>query len=74
MKEKLYEILEEVCPFEDIEDETLLIDMGVLDSLAIISLIEKMEEQMDITIKEEDILPENFASVNAICRMLEEYR
>ena len=74
MKEKLYEIFNEICPFEEIEDDTLLLEMGVLDSLAIFSLMEKIEEQMDIIIKEEDILPENFASVEAICHMLEGYK
>lgn len=73
MKEKIYEILEEICPFEIIEEDTLLIEMGILDSLAIVSLIERLEEELDISILEEDIIPENFINVNAINIMLNKY-
>ena len=73
MKEKIIEVLEEICPFETIEEETLLIEMQILDSLAIVSLIERLEEELDININEEDIIPENFATVNAINNMITKY-
>ena len=73
MKEKISEIIEEICPFEAIEEDTLLIEMGILDSLAIVTLIEKLEDELGIEIIEEDITPENFVSINTIDIMIKKY-
>ena len=73
MKEKILEIIEEICPLEDIEEDTLLIEMGILDSLAIVSLIEKIEKELVIEIGDEDIILENFATVKAIDDLLRKY-
>lgn len=73
MKEKIFEILEEICPFETIEEDTLLIEMGILDSLAIVTLIERIEDELDIEIEEEDIVPENFITINSILKLISNY-
>lgn len=73
MKEKIYSILEELCPLEDIEDETLLIEMGILDSLTLLNLIDALEKELKISIPEDTIKPSNFATVNSICDWLEKY-
>lgn len=73
MKEKIFEILEEICPFETIEEDTLLIEMGILDSLAIVTLIERIEDEFNIEIREEDIVPENFVAINSILQLISSY-
>lgn len=45
-----------------------------LDSLGIARLIAQLEEKFSIEIDPEDILPENFVNVNAICTLLETYK
>ena len=45
-----------------------------LDSLGIARLIAQLEEKFSIEIDPEDILPENFVNVNAICTVLETYK
>ena len=58
MKEKLMEILQELRPEVDFESEKELIDGGVLDSF-------------DIEINVEDLMPENFNSVEAMLELIE---
>ena len=51
-------------------DETSLLDSGILDSLSLLRLVVFLEERFAITMGDADLLPENFASVNAICAYL----
>jgi acyl carrier protein len=56
----------------DIGDEDDLIDGGVIDSLGIFQLVAFLEETFGIAIGDEEITPENFASVSAIERLVAE--
>ena len=51
-------------------NETPLLDSGILDSLGLLRLVVFLEERFSITMGDTDLLPENFASVNAICTYL----
>lgn len=51
-------------------NETSLLDSGILDSLSLLRLVVFLEERFEITMGDADLLPENFASVNAICTYL----
>jgi len=48
-------------------DDTSLLESGILDSLSVLRLIVFLEERFQIPVGDRDLLPENFASVNAIC-------
>jgi acyl carrier protein len=48
-------------------DDASLLDSGILDSLGLLRLVVFLEKRFGITMGEADLLPENFASVNAIC-------
>lgn len=52
--------VKEVC-----DDESLL-EAGVLDSAGMVGLLAFLEEEYQISIDEDDMIPENFDSVNAI--------
>lgn len=69
MKE-LLEILNGINPGIDYETETKLIDGGLLDSFAILSLIPELEDAFDIEITPIDMVPTNFNSANAIWSMI----
>ena len=51
-------------------DDTSLLGSGILDSLSLLRLVVFMEERFAITMGDADLLPDNFASVNAICAYL----
>jgi acyl carrier protein len=48
-------------------DDTSLLETGILDSLSLLKLVVFLEERFGITMGDTDLLPDNFASVNAIC-------
>lgn len=70
MKEKIIEILTEICPGVDFENETALIDDEVIDSLDIVSIVGELMDAFDVEISVDDLLPENFNSVDAIAELI----
>ena len=54
----------------DIGDEDDLIDSGVIDSLGIFQLVAFLEERFGVVIGDEEIIPENFASIVAVERLV----
>jgi D-alanine--poly(phosphoribitol) ligase subunit 2 len=64
-------MLEDICPTVDIEHSDSLVDDGVLDSFAIVSLVGDLNDKFDIEITPADIVPENFNSVQAIWNMVQ---
>ena len=71
MREKILEILTELCPGVDFEHETALIDDGLVDSLDIVSIVTELMDTFDVEINVEDLQPENFNSVDAMVELIE---
>ena len=71
MRESLLEILRDVCPDVDFERETSLIDDGLLDSLDIVSIVTGIMDEFDVELNVDDLLPENFNSVDAMLALIE---
>lgn len=68
--DKLIEILEEIQPDVDYETCETLIDDGLLDSFAILSIVSELQDEYDISITPADIIPENFNSAGALWEMV----
>lgn len=68
---ELMQILEELRPDVDFENETALIAGGILDSFDIVSLVGELNEAFDIEIQPTDLVPENFNSAAAILALVE---
>lgn len=71
MKEKIIEIIEDITD-EVVEEDTDLIEEGILDSFDIVSLLLELEEAFDVKIDVAELLPENFKSVNTIENLISE--
>lgn len=71
MKERILEILEEIRPDVDFENEESLVDDGILDSFSVIQIVTTLMEEYDIYIDADDIEPENLNSLDNICEMVE---
>ena len=71
MKEELMNILSELRPEVNFEQETALIDDGILDSFDMVSLIGEINEAFGIEISFDDIEPENFNSVDGMLELIE---
>lgn len=63
---ELIEILENLHPEVDFETCTTLIDDKIFDSFDIISVISEINEEFDVVIPAEEIIPENFNSAQAL--------
>lgn len=68
--EKVLEILEEIQPGEDYKNCTTLIEDGILESFAILSIVSELEDAFDISVTPADIIPENFNSAKALWNMV----
>lgn len=53
-----------------IEDSTPLLDSGILDSLSLLRLVVFIQDRFAIVMDDLDVVPEHFASVDAICTYL----
>ncbi|MGM9973427.1 MAG: phosphopantetheine-binding protein [Clostridiaceae bacterium] len=71
MRDRLMEILFELRPDVDFEGEEKLISDGILDSFDIVSLVGELNDEFDINIHVEDLLPENFNSVSGMLELIE---
>ena len=72
--EKLLEILKGIRPDVDFENETALVDEGLIDSFDINIIITALDEAYDIHIEVGDIEPENFNSAAAILATVKRYQ
>jgi len=53
-----------------LEDDTMLFESGILDSLSLLKLVLFLEKQFGVTVPAEELVPDNFKSINAICAYL----
>ena len=63
--------MSDVRPDVDFTTATTLIDDDILDSFDIISIVSEVNEEFDININVEDLLPENFNSAEAIWELIQ---
>ena len=74
MKEQIIKILTDLRPEFDFTTDVNFIEEGMLDSFDIVSLVDSIETEMGVSISGVDVLPENFCSVDAICKTIEKNR
>jgi len=71
MNDDILNMLLDIRPEFDFADSDDFVMDGLLDSFDIISLSSMLEEKYEITIDGLDIIPENFASVEAIAALVQ---
>lgn len=64
--DKLLQILEEICPGIDVTGSDRLIDDEILTSLDVVALVGELNDAFGISITVDDLIPENFNSVQAM--------
>ncbi len=70
----LLQMLSEIKDDVDFENETALVDDGLIDSLALTIIIAALDETFDIHISTGDIEPENFNSAQAMLELVHRCR
>ena len=69
--EALMEILESLHPEIDFNTCETLIDDGLIDSFDIVTIISEINEEYDVVIPAEEIVPENFNSAKALYSLIQ---
>ncbi len=72
--EKLLEILKGIRPDVDFENETALIDDGILDSFDVVSIISELDDAFDVQIRITELDPDNFNSAEAIWNLVQQLK
>lgn len=67
---KLIEILNDCCPDINFEEEKALVENGILDSLDVVTIVGELNDYYNIDIGVDDIVPENFNSLEAIYSLI----
>jgi len=74
MKEKIVEFLYDENlkdEFENLDHDDSLLELGIIDSVKMMDLIEFLEKTYGIEVDDDDLYPENFDSINAIAEFVE---
>ena len=71
---ELLEILENLHPEVNFDTCTTLIDDKILDSFDIITIISEINEEFDVVIPAEEIIPENFNSAQALYELVKKLK
>ena len=56
---------------DGLKDDTSFLDEGVIDSTGILELVNFLEEEFDITVEDEELIPENLDSINNVVNFLQ---
>jgi acyl carrier protein len=51
---------------EDLGNDDSFLDQGIIDSTGVLELVEWLEDTFDITVDDEELIPENLDSVNQL--------
>lgn len=70
MEEKIWHLLREIN--EEIPNEATaeLLNDGYIDSFAIVNIVASLEDEFEIEMEAEDIIPENFNTISAIANVV----
>jgi len=73
-RDKIKEFIIENFLFGEVEglkEDTSFLDEGIIDSTGILELVNFLEEEFEIRIDDEELVPENLDSINNVAAYLE---
>lgn len=70
-RDKLMKILRDINPDLDYEKETALVDDGLFDSLEVMSIVTEIDDRFHVEIDPDDVIAENFNSLEMILKLIE---
>ena len=70
IKEVLLEVLGELHPDVNFETEDELVERKIIDSFDIVTIIARIDEEFDVAIPADKIVPEHFNSMEALAQLV----
>jgi acyl carrier protein len=61
-------------PDLDLKDGDNLLEVGVIDSLGFVELVDEVQTRFGVSVRDVDITEENFGSIEAIARYVDDRR
>lgn len=55
---------------DSLNNDTDFFENGIIDSTGIVELVSYVEETFNITVQDEELIPENFSSVNKVSEFI----
>lgn len=55
---------------EDLQNDASFLDQGIIDSTGVLELVEWLEDTFDITVDDDELIPENLDSVNQLAQFI----
>ena len=55
---------------EGVGDRDSLLESGVIDSMAVLEIVGHIEQQYGVTVSDDDMMPENFDTIEAIAAFI----
>ncbi len=71
MREKIINILLEINPDIELNENINWVKSGSIDSFDISNIVISLEEEFNIEISASEIIPDNFANVDCLLKMVE---
>lgn len=73
IKEKIRQFIIKTSymPADQVNDDTLIFEQGIMDSMGFISIISFIEETFSVTALDNELIETNFESINAISSFIE---
>jgi len=59
---------------DDLKDDSSFLEEGVIDSTGVLELVGFLEENYNIKVEDEELIPENLDSIKNICAYIERKR
>ena len=56
---------------DGLNDDTSFLEEGIIDSTGVLELVKYLEEAFNITVDDEELIPENLDSINNVTAYLE---
>lgn len=72
--EELLKLLKGVRPDVDFENETKLVDDGILDSMDIVSIISEIDDIFGVQIRITELDPDNFNSAENLLKLIQQLK
>ena len=69
MEQRVREFISTTFPVdagEELDTQQNLLDAGVVDSIGVLTIVTWIEETFEVTVEDEDVLPENLGSIAGI--------
>ena len=73
VEQEILRLLQEINDAIPADEQVNLLEEGIIDSFDIVNIVSALEKCFAIEISVEDIVPENFSSIQQIAKLINSY-